>query len=71
MPKVAHKKLGFDELNEHALRHLGRALPAGCRTGFSTSRTCEIGLSAVSGRPYRSVAHLLEECSREDPAIGA
>ena len=33
------------ELNEHALRHLKPALPAQLPTGYSTSRTCEIGLS--------------------------
>ncbi len=54
------------ELNAHALRHLHAALPAACGAGVSTNRTCEIGLTAESGRPYRSVAYLLEECSRRD-----
>lgn len=52
------------ELNTHALRHL--ELPDGCACGVSTNRTCEIGLTAASGLPYRSAAHLLEECSRQD-----
>ena len=52
------------ELNAHALRKLHEGLPASCCEGVSTNRTCEIGLSAESGRPYRSVAYLLEECSR-------
>lgn len=57
------------ELNAHALRRLPEQLPPDCLSGVSTNRTCEIGLSAETGRPYRSVAYLLEECSREDPAM--
>ncbi|HVN42080.1 MAG TPA: FAD-binding and (Fe-S)-binding domain-containing protein [Steroidobacteraceae bacterium] len=53
------------ELNVHALRKIHEALPANCSEGVSTNRTCEIGLTAESGRPYRSIAYLLEECSRE------
>jgi D-lactate dehydrogenase len=57
---------GFNrpELNEHALRHLKSALPAGCTTGYSTSRTCEIGLSEYAGFPYQSIIHLVDACSR-------
>jgi D-lactate dehydrogenase len=58
------------ELNVHALRHLHAALPASCREGVSTNRTCEIGLTAETGRRYRSVAYLLEECSRGEGAVG-
>jgi len=56
---------GFDrpELNEHALRHLKAALPAGCERGYSTSRTCEIGLSEQAGFPYRSIIHLVDACA--------
>ena len=53
------------ELNEHALRHLKGALPAGCDSGYSTSRTCEIGLSEMAEMPYRSILYLVERCSRE------
>ncbi len=53
------------ELNEHALRHLKHALPAGCTTGYSTSRTCEIGLSEMAGMPYQSILYLLERCSSQ------
>ncbi|MDE2456274.1 MAG: (Fe-S)-binding protein, partial [Burkholderiales bacterium] len=56
------------ELNGHALRRLDEALPASCSDGVSTNRTCEIGLSDHSGRRYRSVAYLLEACSREAAA---
>ena len=52
------------ELNAHALRKVHEALPANCCEGVSTNRTCEIGLTAETGRPYRSIAYLLEECSR-------
>jgi D-lactate dehydrogenase len=51
------------ELNRHALRAIRSELPAGCTCGVSSNRTCEIGLSAESGIPYRSIAYLLEECS--------
>ncbi|NJD33653.1 MAG: FAD-binding oxidoreductase [Betaproteobacteria bacterium] len=52
------------ELNAHALRKVHEGLPANCCEGVSTNRTCEIGLTAETGRPYRSIAYLLEECSR-------
>jgi D-lactate dehydrogenase len=51
------------ELNEHALRHLRAALPAGCASGYSSSRTCEIGLSEVAEMPYESILYLVERCS--------
>ncbi len=53
------------ELNAHALRKIHSALPSACCEGVSTNRTCEIGLTDETGLPYRSVAYLLEECSRE------
>ena len=51
------------ELNEHALRHLKAALPADCASGYSTSRTCEIGLSEQAGFPYQSILYLVERLS--------
>jgi D-lactate dehydrogenase len=54
------------ELTAHALRNIHDALPANCCEGVSTNRTCEIGLTAETGRPYHSIAYLLEECSREE-----
>ena len=54
------------ELNVHALRKVHDALPETCCQGVSTNRTCEIGLTAETGRPYRSIAYLLEECSRKE-----
>jgi D-lactate dehydrogenase len=57
---------GFNrpELNEHALRHLKAALPARCSAGYSTSRTCEIGLSEYAGYPYESIIYLVDECAK-------
>lgn len=51
------------ELNAHALRKLPDSLPADCRAGYSSSRTCEIGLTQHSGRPYRSIVTLVEACA--------
>ena len=53
------------ELNASAVRNLKPALPNECRQGYSTSRTCEIGLSLHSGRPYRSIVYLLDRCSAD------
>jgi D-lactate dehydrogenase len=33
---------------------------------YSSSRTCEIGLSRATGKPYRSFWYLLDEASRPD-----
>jgi D-lactate dehydrogenase len=55
------------ELNAHALRHLSAAIPAGCDAGYSSSRTCEIGLAEFAGVPYRSFIQLVEACA-EGPA---
>ncbi|MEO8304757.1 MAG: FAD-binding and (Fe-S)-binding domain-containing protein [Betaproteobacteria bacterium] len=56
---------GFNrpELNDHALRHLKDSLPAGCASGYSSSRTCEIGLSEHAGIPYRSIIRLVDACA--------
>ena len=53
------------ELNAHALRKLHADIPAGCCGGYSSNQTCEIGLTAATGLPYRSIVHLLDECSTE------
>jgi hypothetical protein len=59
------------ELNQHALRKIHDELPANCACGVSTNRTCEIGLTAETGRTYRSIAYLLEECSRPKPIFNS
>lgn len=58
---------GFTEpkLNEWGLRKLRPQVEAfGAKTGYSNSRTCEIGLSTNSGIPYKSIVYLVEEHSR-------
>jgi len=52
------------ELNTHALRTLPQAVPAGCHSGYSNSRTCEIGLQHHSGLPYQHLVYLLDKVSR-------
>jgi D-lactate dehydrogenase len=54
----------YPELNASALRNLKPALPDSCTSGYSTSRTCEIGLSLHSGRYYRSVVYLVDRCAQ-------
>ncbi|HEX9400667.1 MAG TPA: FAD-binding and (Fe-S)-binding domain-containing protein [Anaeromyxobacter sp.] len=51
------------ELNASALAGLRAALPAGCTRGYSTSRTCEIGLSLHGGIPYQSIVYLVDRCT--------
>ena len=52
------------ELNRHALRTIHDELTPACTCGVSTNRTCEIGLTAETGRKFQSIAYLLEKCSR-------
>jgi D-lactate dehydrogenase len=51
------------ELNSSALKELKSVLPPDCKAGYSTSRTCEIGLSLHGGIPYRSIIYLVDECT--------
>ena len=53
------------ELNAHALRKIHADVPANCCGGYSSNKTCEIGLTASTGVPYQSIVHLLDECSAE------
>jgi D-lactate dehydrogenase len=52
------------QLNDHALRQLARQVPAGCEAGYSSNRTCEIGLADHAGVPYRNIAYLLDRTTR-------
>jgi D-lactate dehydrogenase len=52
------------ELNASALAGLAEAIPVGCRSGYSNSRGCEVGLSLHAGIPYRSVVQLVDACAR-------
>lgn len=49
------------ELKEHGLRELKAQIPNDCKEGFSTSRTCEIGLESVSGIDFKSIFYLVDE----------
>ncbi len=49
-------------LNASALSRLRQQIPEGCKSGYSSSRTCEIGLSKHSGIPYRSILYLMDAC---------
>ncbi|MFW5753980.1 MAG: FAD-binding and (Fe-S)-binding domain-containing protein, partial [Marinilabiliaceae bacterium] len=51
------------ELNAAALRPLRRQLPPDVEEGFSTSRTCEIGLTLHSGISYKSIVYLVDEAT--------
>jgi D-lactate dehydrogenase len=52
------------ELNDYALRKLPPAATADCEAGYSSNRTCEIGLAEHSGKIYRSIVNLVDKVSR-------
>ncbi|MFA5328605.1 MAG: FAD-binding and (Fe-S)-binding domain-containing protein [Prolixibacteraceae bacterium] len=54
----------FPELNKHGLRDLKIQLPPEVKNGYSTSRTCEIGLSLHSGVSHQSIVYLVDRVSR-------
>jgi D-lactate dehydrogenase len=35
-----------------------------CKNGYSTSKTCEIGLTKYSGINYQSIVFLVDECTQ-------
>jgi D-lactate dehydrogenase len=49
------------ELPASALVMLKPSLPPDCEVGYSTSRTCEIGVSLHSGISYQSIAYLVDD----------
>lgn len=54
----------YPELNAHGQRHLQDQIPAGCKDGFSTSRTCEIGMSDHSNINFKSIFYLIDEVTK-------
>lgn len=52
------------ELNKHGQRHLKEQIPAGCTEGYSTSRTCEIGMEEYSEINFKSIFYLIDEVTR-------
>jgi D-lactate dehydrogenase len=55
----------FPELNESALNKLDEHV-CDCDAGYSTSKTCEIGLSLHGGIPYRSILYLVDEVTSRE-----
>ena len=53
----------FPELNEAALKGLDEHT-CSCEAGYSTSITCEIGLSLHADIPYRSILYLVDEVTQ-------
>ncbi|MFW2365792.1 MAG: (Fe-S)-binding protein, partial [Desulforhopalus sp.] len=53
----------YPELNQSALKDL-RDHVCSCEAGYSTSKTCEIGLSLHGGIPYRSILYLVDDASQ-------
>ena len=54
----------FPELNKSALRNLKPSLKKDIKMAFSTSKTCEIGLSEDSGIDYNSIFYLINRCTK-------
>jgi D-lactate dehydrogenase len=59
----------YPELNASALRNLKDGIPGHCHEGYSTSRTCEIGLSLHSGINYESILNLVDEATEKLPQL--
>jgi D-lactate dehydrogenase len=53
----------YPELNRHGLKDLREQIPEGVLSGYSNSRTCEIGLSLHSGITFSSIIYLVERAS--------
>ncbi len=58
------KGFTMPELNKSALKFLKEEVPERAVAGYSTSRTCEIGLSLHSGINYHSILYLVEMATR-------
>lgn len=58
------KGFNLPALNDSALKRLKKETSL-ARFAFSTSKTCEIGLSSHSKLDYNSILYLLDECSKE------
>ena len=51
----------YPELNHHGLRELKEQIPSKVKQGYSTSRTCEIGLTHNSGISFKSIVYLVDK----------
>ena len=56
------KGFSTPELNASALKSLADKV-RDCSEGYSTSRTCEVGLALHGGIPYRNILYLIDECT--------
>lgn len=56
------KGFSVPELNASALKSLADKVQD-CTEGYSTSRTCEVGLALHGGIPYRNILYLVDECT--------
>ncbi len=55
----------YPELNKSALENLNNFVSKhNCKNGYSTSKTCEIGLTEHSGINYQSIIYLVDNCSK-------
>jgi len=64
------KGFTLPEVNAYALRKLRPQIEkAAVQTGYSNSRTCEIGLRTNSGIPYQSIVYLVDECTKRKMKI--
>ncbi len=57
------KGFNLPNLNKSALRYLKDEIPGKAIAGYSTSRTCEIGLSLHSGLNYQSILYLVDRAT--------
>ncbi len=51
----------YPELNAEGLKDLKQQIPANVKHGYSTSRTCEIGLTEHSGISYQNIFYLVDK----------
>ncbi len=54
----------FPELNKSALRTLKEQIPQGTKLAYSTSKTCEMGLSEHGEIDYNSILYLVHRCTK-------
>lgn len=54
----------YPELNKHGQRHLAEQIPSSCKDGYSTSRTCEIGMMEHSDVTFKSIFYLLDDVTK-------
>lgn len=54
----------YPELNKHGLRHLAEQIPLECTDGYSTSRTCEIGMSEQANINFKSIFYLIDDVTK-------